>query len=313
MALHFAKANGLQYVFNEKAFLANHRNADLHWIANLLKKRYPVPRELMEEFQQYQAMNRHDDNTQQKMQPEGSQLWEMDESRWLYVNYMRPVKDAFAEDEKKHARRSKLQGYFSLDPVCAGNTFDCFTMGYTFFNATRDLQDLLSRSDRGERHELKDRLAIHIRLGDIQHLEDPRTYWKVIQGLRRERSIELPMNEVHFVYYLDESTKTSNKEEYKRNVDRLQVLQRDFPQAQYHNLEATEDTILFLTRSTYMVTSGSSLSYLAAYLCPTCHVIYVMPKEYTKMTEDNFRKTCYYLDEWIPVIRYTENTPVISM
>ncbi|KAG0203636.1 hypothetical protein BGX28_004123 [Mortierella sp. GBA30] len=73
------------------------------------------------------------------------------------------------------------------------------------------------------------------------------------------------------------------------------------------NLEGTEDT---LAGSKYLMTSGSGLSYLAAYLCLRCHVIYDMPKEWTyrgvSMTKENYNMTFLYMDEWVPYIRYLQ-------
>lgn len=47
MGIYFAKKNGLQYVFNEKSFVHNFRLADLGWLGDLIRQRYPVPQELV--------------------------------------------------------------------------------------------------------------------------------------------------------------------------------------------------------------------------------------------------------------------------
>jgi hypothetical protein len=149
--------------------------------------------------------------------------------------------------------------------------------------------------------EQVERMVIHVRLGDITVSEQPETYVKVIEGMRRKLSISLPADRIHFIYYRPSVWSWSG---WKR----LRDLKRVLPDAQYHNVESTEDTIRFMIASKYLMTSGSSLSYLAAYFCPNCHVISTMPKEHTKlgikMTEENYRNNFYYMDEWVPLIHY---------
>ncbi|KAG9320423.1 hypothetical protein KVV02_007180 [Mortierella alpina] len=45
MGLYFAKKNQLQYVFHEKSFVHNFRQADQQWLGDLIQQRYPAPSE----------------------------------------------------------------------------------------------------------------------------------------------------------------------------------------------------------------------------------------------------------------------------
>ncbi|KAF9559198.1 hypothetical protein EC968_006677 [Mortierella alpina] len=288
MGLHFAKNNGLQYVFNERSFVRNRRQADLQWLGDLLRQRYPVP---------------------QAVEPNG-QDFEMNLKQWIPVYYYRDTTaNAYAQMNELELRRPLLgfggrNAYYCPEGNPRPDS-NCFKAEFSFFNATRDIQDLLQARESTVQGQPKvdqvERLAIHIRLGDITISEQPETYVKVVEGLRRRLSIALPVDRIHFIYYQPYRWSWSN---WKRLRDIKQVL----PGAQYHNVESIEETIRFLTASEYMMTSGSSLSYLAAYLCLNCHVISTMPKEHihlgVEMTEINYRNTFYYMDEWVPYIHY---------
>lgn len=153
--------------------------------------------------------------------------------------------------------------------------------------------------------EQVERLAIHIRFGDITISEPPEIYVKAIEGMRRKLNISLPADRIHFIYYQPSIWSWSA---WKR----LQGLKRAIPGAQYHNMASIEETIRYMIGSKYLMTSGSSLSYVAAYFCPNCHVISTMPKEHTKfgfqMTEENYSKNFYHMDEWEPIIHYYSQT-----
>ncbi|KAG0196158.1 hypothetical protein BGX28_010504, partial [Mortierella sp. GBA30] len=280
MALNFTNANKLQYIFNEASFLENHRTDDLHWLSNLLKKRYPVPNEL-------------DDKK--------DGMWTIEQDQWLHLtNYLGTTEENYLHEIEKRSEGDAGSRAADIKEIDTSRLVGLFA-------GTRNVQDILQLTRRVEQdgntleenkteEELIDRLAIHIRLGDIQSLQSAEMYLKVIHGLRTRLQILLPFNEVHMVYYIHEEDASTNKE-------CLDQLRRGLPEeVQYHNLEGTEDTIRFLVGSKYLMTSGSSLSYLAAYLCPRCHVIYDMPKEYAlngvSMTEENYYKTFYYMDEW---------------
>lgn len=292
MGIYFAKKNGLQYVFNEKTFVHNFRKADLEWLGDLLRQRYPVPQELA-------------------TKPNG-QAFEMKLKLWIPVyNYRDTTATAYAQIKEPELRTPFLgfggRNFYECPEDNPGLDHNCFHAGFSFLNATRDIRDLLQANNSTEQgqgqHKVEqvERLAIHIRLGDITVSEHPETYVKIIEGMRRKLSISLPADRVHFVYYQPSVWSWSN---WKL----LRDLKRALPDAQYHNVESTEETIRFMIASKYLMTSGSSLSFVAAYFCPNCHVISTLPKEQMhmgmEMTEDNYSHNFYYMDEWVPYIHY---------
>lgn len=293
MGLHFAKNNGLQYVFNEKSFTHNFRNADLEWFADLISQRYPTPPELLKD-----KLNK--------------KSFEMDLERWIPVTHYRgTIADAYSRMSELELRRPVLgfggrNTYFCTEDESSAPSSNCFMEDFSFLNATRDVRDLLqtptSSTLQGNHSEPAqvDRLVIHIRLGDIQVSESPNTYIQVIEGMRQKLSIGLTFEQVHFVFYRPSRWSFSN---WKRLWD----LKRALPTAQYHDIQSVEETVRFMIASKYMMTSGSSLAYLAAYLCPRCHVISTVPKEHldkAELTESDYTRNFYYMDEWVPSLRY---------
>ncbi|KAF9536371.1 hypothetical protein EC957_011202 [Mortierella hygrophila] len=292
MGIYFAKRNRLQYVFNEKTFVHNFRQADLEWLGDLIRQRYPVPQELATKL--------------------NGQAFEMDLNLWIPVyNYRDTTANTYAQMNEFELRRPLLgfggRNSYNCPEDNPRPDPNCFKADFSFFNATRDIRDLLQANEsavQGQgQHKVEqvERLAIHIRLGDITISEQPKTYVRIIEGMRRKLSISLPTNRVHFIYYQPSVWSWSN---WKR----LRDIKRALPDAQYHNVESTEETIRFLIASKYLMTSGSSLSFVAAYFCPNCHVISTMPKEHMhigmEMTEDNYNHNFYYMDEWVPFIQY---------
>ncbi|KAF9957130.1 hypothetical protein BGZ70_009610, partial [Mortierella alpina] len=293
MGLHFAKNNGLQYVFNEKSFVHNRRNADLEWFGNLLSQRYPTPPELLRD-------------------KSNDKSFEMDLEQWIPVDHYRgTAADAYSRMSELELRRSVLgfggrNTYFCPEDESNAPSSNCFMTEFSFLNATRDIRDLLQTpiSDMSQSHSPEpaqvDRLAIHIRLGDIQVSEAPETYIEVIEGMRRKLSIRLSLEQVHFVFY---RPSWWSFKDWKRLWD----LKRALPTAHYHDIESVEETVRFMIASKYLMTSGSSLSYLTAYLCPRCHVISTIPKEHldkTTLSENDYTKNFYFMDEWDPSFRY---------
>ncbi|KAG9319910.1 hypothetical protein KVV02_007325 [Mortierella alpina] len=293
MGLHFAKNNGLQYVFNGKSFVHNDRNADLEWFGDLMSQRYPTPPELLKD-----KLN--------------NKSFDMDLKRWIPVTHYRgTVADAYSRMSDLELRRSVIgfggrNTYFCTEDESSAPSSNCFKAGFSFLNATRDIRDLLqtptvdtSQSDLLRPAQV-DRFAIHVRLGDIQVSETAETYIKLIEGMRQKLSIGLTPDQVHFVFYRPSWWSFSN---WKRLWD----LKRALPTAQYHDIESVEETVRFMIASKYLMTSGSSLSYMAAYLCPHCHVISTVPKEYldkAQLMEDDYTANFYYMDEWDPSFRY---------
>ncbi|GJJ68941.1 hypothetical protein EMPS_01287 [Entomortierella parvispora] len=321
MGLHFANNNGLQYVFNERAFVRNFRNADLQWLGDLLRQRYPVPPELRAMMaannRKAGIENHHSLQAQSELED-----FDMVLNQWIPVyNYRDTAQFAYDQMGDYELRKSSLLGFGGRSSyMCPENNprpnANCFLAGFSFFNASRDVQDLLQRKESTLREKYPqehtigqvDRLVIHIRLGDIQVSEKPETYVKVIQGMRRKLNISLPDENVHFVYFKP----TELSEHMWGNWKRLRDIKSVLPNAQYHDIQSTEETLRFMVASKYLMTSGSSLSYVAAYFCPNCHVISAMPKEYIEdkieMTEENYRNTFYYMDEWVPYIHYTSHS-----
>ncbi|KAF9574002.1 hypothetical protein EC968_007554 [Mortierella alpina] len=297
MGLHFAKNNGLQYVFNEKSFVHNDRNADLEWFGDLMSQRYPTPPELLRD----------------KLNNKG---FEMDLKQWIPVTHYRgTIADAYSRMSELDLRKPLLgfggrNTYYCTEDESSAPSSNCFKSGFSFFNSTRDIRDLLQtpttdipKSDHPEPAQV-DRLAIHIRLGDIQVSESPETYLEVIEGMRRKFSIGLTLDQVHFVFYRPSWWSLYN---WKRLWD----LKRALPTAQFHDIASVEETVRFMVASKYLMTSGSSLSYLAAYLCPRCHVISTVPKEYldkAELTENDYTANFYYMDEWDPSFRYLSSS-----
>ncbi|KAK3820278.1 MAG: hypothetical protein J3Q66DRAFT_387201 [Benniella sp.] len=187
-------------------------------------------------------------------------------------------------DEKTFLRNETLmkssrtfKGFFvEAGPPCHNpdnlDSAGCFDIGYSYFNETRKLQDLLSHSEKNAavRKEYEDPIDQSAAIVDrvVIHIRSP-SFLRTSHDRRPE----------------------DNKA--------IRTLQRAIPKARYHNYEDTWDTVRFLTHSKFLVTSGSSFSYTAAYLCADCHVVFVKPKEYHDRS-DNF----YYMGEWIPHFRY---------
>ncbi|KAF9964530.1 hypothetical protein BGZ70_006327 [Mortierella alpina] len=285
MGLYFAKKNGLQYVFNVKTFVRNYRHADLQWLGDLLRKRYPVPREW----------------------ESNDAIFDMDWKQWIPVyHYWNTTANVYAYTQMTDPKllQGPPLGFGGRNAyLCPDNNPksdpNCFMTEFSFFNATRDLQDLLQTT--GTQVE---RLAIHIRLGDIKSSERPETYVKVIEGVRRKLSITLPDDQIHFVYYQPPKRWWRW---WSDDHDRLlRDLKQTLPRAHYHDIESVEETVRFFVASEYMMTSGSSLSYLAAYFCVHCHVISTTPKEHLapEVTEEHLRKNFYFMDEWTPYTHY---------
>ena len=317
MGLYFAHKNGLQYVFNERAFVRNFRNADLQWLGDLLRQRYPVPpelREMMAENDRKAGIVKH-----HSQHPE-LEDFDMVLNQWIpVVNYRDTAQFHYNQLGDYALKKSSLLGFGG------GNSYmcpednnprpnpNCFLAGFSFFNASRDAQDLLQHREstlQQKEHTIHqvDRFVIHIRLGDIQVSEKPETYVKVIEGMRRKLNITLPEERIHFVYFKPADWSWETTVHSFGNWKRLREIKSVLPKAQYHDIESTEETLRFMIGSKYLMTSGSSLSYVAAYFCPNCHVISVMPKEYIEykieMSEENYMKTFYYMDEWVPYIHY---------
>ncbi|KAF9359731.1 hypothetical protein BGX34_008190 [Mortierella sp. NVP85] len=285
MGVRFARLNNLTYVFNEKTFLHNVRNTDLTWVSDLLKRRYGSPSDL-------------------------------NPAEWILTpDYMYDAAVLYQETMKKSNKAFK--GFYSSGRTDCQNpdtgSHGCWLIGYSYFNASRDLQDLLSHPDKKDAAVPKeqenqdptdaivDRVAIHIRLGDITNMLSPESYRDLVRGIEILHQVTIPPENVNFVYY-----EASSYDRHNEDDSAVTALKQIMPNAQYNNLESTADTIKFLAHSKYLVTSGSSLSFMSAYLCADCHVVFVKPKEYNDdpFDESNYNSNFYYMSEWIPHFRY---------
>ncbi|KAF8927421.1 hypothetical protein BGZ47_002162, partial [Haplosporangium gracile] len=139
MGIYFARKNRLQYVFNEKLFVKNFRHADLQWLGDLLRQRYPVPQELMTK--------------------PNSGVFKMNLEQWIPVYYYRDTTaNAYAQMNELETR-GPLLGFGGRNTyLCPeGNPradSNCFHADFSFFNATRDIRDLLQPSESTEQGEL---------------------------------------------------------------------------------------------------------------------------------------------------------------
>ncbi|KAF9284089.1 hypothetical protein BGZ74_001798, partial [Mortierella antarctica] len=129
----------------------------------------------------------------------------------------------------------------------------------------------------------------------------PEQYKRIIGNLRGARDSgekdeegqeEKERPEVHFVY------SSGIPEE-----PILRQLKAEFPTAVFLDLRGVEEGLRYLAESSIMITSGSSYSVMAGYLCNGCRVIFAKPKEYkgNPMTEENYTKNYYYVQGWEPV------------
>ncbi|KAF8952943.1 hypothetical protein BGZ52_002927 [Haplosporangium bisporale] len=274
----YAEVFGLQFQFDRELFLANHRGIDLSWMADLIQERYPAL-----------AANAPRD-------------------RFIYIQ------DVFSyPPTPSPEQQANGPATYNIDmqSPCGGRS--CYYADFSFFNGVPHLKDLLGLKPDSPR---ENRIAVHLRFGDIEEHMTPEQYQRIIGNLRsdakkggeegmervereeereeREEREEEKQPEVHFVY------SSGNPDE--------QILQRlkvEFPEAVFRDLSGVEEGLRYLAESAVMITSGSSYSVMAAYLCNGCRVIFAKPKEYKEnpMTEENYTKNYYYVDGWEPYFR----------
>jgi len=287
LGIRFARLNNLTYVFDEKTFLYNYRQSDLTWIGDLVKRRYG---KLLDDYTpEY--------NTEEWIHAPDF----MYDAAVLYQETMK-------EDDKKTYKGFYTNEWTQCENPDTGNQ-GCWTNGIPYYNITRDLQDILALPEKKEveapkepvNNPIVNRVAIHVRLGDIRNLLTPESYQDLIRGIEIKHQVIIPIENVNFVYYEAHPDDRNNEDDKA-----IRDLKKKMPKAKYHNFENTGDTVQFLAHSKFLVTSGSSLSYLAAYLCPDCQVVFVKPKEYNSdpFDETNFTDNFYYMTGWEPHFRY---------
>ncbi|KAF9285194.1 hypothetical protein BGZ68_004086 [Mortierella alpina] len=299
-SLQYARQQNLTYTFNRIGFVANPRDADHTWLADLLAER----------FNQTEWINHS-----------------------LYMHhisdYSKPPPPVTKQEE------AFLDGYFADGGTgCAKD--DCWEPSRAWyaaglFSKNSDLEDLLE----GTAQKRQRRVAIHLRFGDTVTALEPEQYRKIVQGLETKylttgqaqpnstqpnstqpNSTQLNSTQpestlfgsMHFVYHIPTE---ENRYEYSVNPynlglyqEPLDKLKAAFPKAEFLDFRTLERTVRFLAESEFMITSGSSLSYMAAYFCVDCHVVFTTPKEWIKrglkMTRDNYTQSLYYKDGWEP-------------
>ncbi|KAG0046969.1 hypothetical protein BGZ83_007878 [Gryganskiella cystojenkinii] len=283
-SLQYARQHNLNYSFNRIGFVANPRDADHTWLADLLTERF------------------------HKTIPDTRII----NHRLFHLSdYTKPP------PRMEDVDRALADGYFMDGATgCAGH--DCFMVGAAWFSAglltnNPELRDLLGVTPDNRQR----RVAIHIRLGDEVHMLEAEQYLKIIQGLEAKylsskvwgaQPSPRLLDQVHFVYHIPSE---ENRYEYSDNVPGLTKLQgmldalkAAFPTAQFHDFGTLQRTVRFLAESEFMITSGSSLSYMAGYFCAGCHVVFTTPKEWVrlkiKMTKENYKTNLYYMEGWDP-------------
>ncbi|GJJ74766.1 hypothetical protein EMPS_07124 [Entomortierella parvispora] len=275
-SLQYAHDNKLTYSFNRNGFIANPRDADHTWLADLLSGRYPDTR--------------------------------------LITHQLYHISDYTKKPPAlTPAERVLNDGYF-MDGATACAGWDCFLLGASKFSAgllnrNNELQDLLGMTAKNRER----RVAIHIRLGDETHLLQADQYLKIVEGLQKkylERRDGSLMNRVHFVYHIptEENRYEYNPAGVASTQETLDRLKLSFPEAEFHDFHTLEKTVRFMAQSEFLITSGSSLSYMAAYFCNKCHVVFTTPKEWVRskinMTEENYKQSLYYMKGWDPEIEF---------
>ncbi|KAF9576594.1 hypothetical protein EC968_006941 [Mortierella alpina] len=274
-SLQFARQNNLTYGFNHVGFVANPRDADHTWLADLIATRLNKTKTL--------------------------------QHRLVYVGDFAKPPQTLTDREK-----AMNDGYYVDGGTTCGGP-DCFLPAGAWYAAglltkNADLQDLLGVTPQNRQR----RVAIHIRLGDmIVHLNAGQIR-QIVEGLEKKYITTTAqdgtplVDNIHFVYHIPSE---ENRYEYTQNPYNLGLfdaplkeLREAFPKAEFHDFKTLERTVRFLAESEFLVTSGSSLSYMAAYFCAGCHVVFTTPKEYPQfgynMTRDNYKQILYYMDGW---------------
>jgi len=152
------------------------------------------------------------------------------------------------------------------------------------------------------------RIAIHLRFGDISSVLDPRVYREIVDGLWREWEQESTASpSIRFVYYSPEDGTSQqiekpsdlSKMQYPRQSTTTNYKDRGYDQVSY-------------PIQVYCRLEGS-LGYMAAYLCPKCYVVFVTPKENgNNIYETDYWKNYYFMDEWVPYFRYLYERSIVA-
>ncbi|KAF9383406.1 hypothetical protein CPB97_006496 [Podila verticillata] len=265
VGIGYAEVFGLQFQFDRELFLANHRGVDLSWMADLIQERYPAL-----------AANAPRD-------------------RFIYIHDVFSYPPTPSPDQQANG---SVTYNIDMESPCGGRS--CYYADFSFFNAVPHLKDLLGMKPDSRR---ENRIAVHLRFGDTEEHITPEQYQRIIGNLRsdakkgeEEEEVEREEEkqpEVHFVY------SSGSPDELI-----LQQLKAEFPEAVFRDLRGVEEGLRYLAESAVMITSGSSYSVMAAYLCNGCRVVFAKPKyKENPMTEENYTKNYYYVEGWEPYFR----------
>ncbi|KAF9312253.1 hypothetical protein BG003_006452 [Podila horticola] len=266
VAIGYAEVFGLQFQFDRELFLDNHRGIDLSWMADLIQERYPA--------------------------------MPADAPRDQFI-YIQDVLSYPPTPSPEQQAKGPVTFNIDMQSPCGGKS--CYYADFSFWNAVPYLKDLLGMKPDSPR---ENRISVHLRFGDIEEHMTPEQYHRIIGNLKdardtdktgeKEQEDEENQPEVHFVFSSDDPDKPI-----------LQQLKAEFPDAVFRDLKSVEEGLRYLAESSVMITSGSSYSVMAAYLCNGCRVIFAKPKEYKEnpMTEENYTKNYYYVQGWEPYFR----------
>ena len=276
-SMEYARKHNLIYSFNRNGFISNPRDADHTWLADMITERYGDTRLITH--------------------------------RLFHVgDYTKPLPALTPGEKALH------DGYF-MDGATACAASDCFELRVSDFAAglytrNNEFQNLLGVTDKNR----EGRVAIHIRLGDLTHLLEPEQYLKIVEGLQKKylSGLDGPrlMDNVHFVYHIptEENRYEYAPEKEVKTQATLDFLKIAFPKAEFHDFHTLEKSVRFMAYSEFLITSGSSLSYMAGYFCNGCHVVFTTPKEWIRtkvtMTQENYKKSLYYMDGWDPDLAF---------
>ncbi|KAG0051087.1 hypothetical protein BGZ83_004119 [Gryganskiella cystojenkinii] len=284
-SIQYARQNNLNYAFNPASFVANPRDADHIWMAELLEKRFTGP------TTRQNRLHRIEDFTRPP-----------------------PV----LTDEER-----ALTDGFLVDTGTACDRKDCFQIESSnwtagLFTNNPELQDLLGVTTENRQR----RVAIHLRFGDRFLFMTPQECLQVVKGLEKKyppppapkkwwswlSSSPSLVDQVDFVYHIpteDERYEyTDDRQDIAKRQQLLDEMKAVFPRARFHDFRTLQKTVRFLAESEFLITSGSSLSYMAGYFCAGCHVVFTSPKEWRSkgllMTKENYKQSLYYMEGWDP-------------
>ncbi|KAG0263674.1 hypothetical protein DFQ27_001631 [Actinomortierella ambigua] len=164
-----------------------------------------------------------------------------------------------------------------------GHDSNCFFLPKRFYNDLSMFKLPSPQQFRG------DGIGVHLRFGDTQANGDIDYYNRNIGHIRGLTGLK----RLTFCYH------TNNE----GGEPLLLQLRQAFPEAKFVNARAVKQTASCLMDGRVMLTSGSSLSYMIAYLCKDCTVFFSQPKEFYESNSPydvkvNSKTSIYYVDRY---------------